>query len=52
MGPRARPRSDIGGGLIDRMMTKNLCYDHIDSAKKRSIESQHFLKVAKTCYHS
>ena len=27
IGPRASPSSDIGRGLIDRMMTKNLCYD-------------------------
>ena len=27
IGPRACPRSDIGRGLIDRVMTKNPCYD-------------------------
>ena len=27
IGPRACPRSDIGRGLIDRVMTKTPCYD-------------------------
>ena len=27
IGPRACPRSDIGRGLIDQVMTKNPCYD-------------------------
>ena len=27
IGPRASPRSDIGRGLIDRVMTKTPCYD-------------------------
>ena len=27
IGPRACPRSDIGRGLIDRVMTKIPCYD-------------------------
>ena len=33
IGPKACPRSDIGRGLIDWVITKNPCYDvnHIDS---------------------
>ena len=37
IGPRACPRSDIGRGLIDRVMAKTPCYDLF--AKKRSTES-------------
>ena len=42
IGPRACPRSDIGRGLIDLVMTKTPCYDLFiitDSAKKISTES-------------
>ena len=57
IGPRACPRSDIGQGLIDRVMTKTrviICLHYIDSAKKKiqKIACQHFVKVAETCYHA
>ena len=56
IGPRASPRSDIGRGLIDRVMAKTPCYDlFIISILLRKdlqkVACQYFLKVAETCYH-
>ena len=56
IGPRACPRSDIGRGLIDRVMTKNPCYDLfiIKILLRNDLQKEPvniFLKNAETCYH-
>ena len=33
IGPRACPRSDIGRGLIDQVMTKTPCYDMFQGSR-------------------
>ena len=51
IGPRACPRSDIGRGLIDRVMTKNPYYDLFIIyilLKKRSTEMN---DAEVTCQH-
>ena len=54
---RLQYRTDIGRGLIDRVMTKTSCYDLfiiqiLVGKDLQKIACQLFLKVVETCFHA